>query len=97
MPNSLPGPALLHTLATALVATSAVYLAIGILLAPAMAFRGVSRIDPAAREGTRGFRFLIMPGMALLWPLMVVRILRGGPPPEEHNAHRDAARNGASS
>jgi hypothetical protein len=88
---------LLHTLATAIVTTSIVYLAIGIVLAPAIAFRGVSRIDPAAREGTKGFRFLIMPGMALLWPLMVARVLRGGPPPEEHNAHRDAARKVTSS
>jgi hypothetical protein len=73
-----------------------VYLAIGIVLALAIAFRGVSRIDPAAREGTKGFRFLIMPGLTLLWPLMVVRVLRGGPPPEERNAHRDAARQGTS-
>ena len=87
---------MLHTLVTAIVTTATVYLAIGIVLAPAIAFRGVSRIDPAAREGTKGFRFLIMPGMALLWPLMAVRVIRGGPPPEEHNAHRDAARQGTS-
>ena len=87
---------MLLALATAMVTTSIVYLAIGIVLAPAIAFLGVSRIDQAAQEGTRGFRFLIMPGMALLWPLMAVRVFRGGPPPEERNAHRNAARRGTS-
>ena len=85
-----------HTLATAIVTTVTIYLAIGIVLAPAIAFLGVRSIDPAARDGTRGFQVLIMPGLAILWPLMVIRVLRGGPPPEEHNAHRDAARRGAS-
>lgn len=79
-------------IANAIVTTTTIYLAIGIVLAPVIAFFGVSRIDPAARDGTRGFRALIMPGLAMLWPLIVVRVLRGGPPPEEHNAHRDAVR-----
>ena len=83
---------MLDTLATAIVTTSTAYLAIGIVLAPVIAFRGVRRIDAAARDGTRGFRFLIMPGIAILWPLLLIRVLRGGPPPEERNAHRDAAR-----
>ena len=85
-----------HTLVTAIVTTVTVYLAIGAVLAPAIAFWGVRRIDAAAREGTRGFRFLIMPGIAILWPLMLIRILRGGQPPEERNAHRDAAGRGTS-
>jgi hypothetical protein len=79
-----------------MVTTATVYLAIGAVVAPVIAFFGVRRIDPAAREGTRGFRFLIMPGIAMLWPLMVIRVLRGGSPLEEHNAHRDAARRGTS-
>jgi hypothetical protein len=87
---------LVHTLATAIVTTATVYLAIGAVVAPVIAFVGVRSVDPAAREGTRGFRFLIMPGIAMLWPLMVIRVLRGGSPPEEHNAHRDAARRGTS-
>ena len=84
------------TLATAIVTTVTVYLAIGAVLAPAIVFWGVRRIDPAAREGTRGFRLLIIPGIAVLWPLLLIRVLRGGPPPEERNAHRDAARRGTS-
>lgn len=86
-----------HTLATAIVTAFTIYLALGVLLAPAIAVFGVRRIDPAAREGTRGFQFLIMPGIVMLWPLMVTRVLRGGLPPEEHNAHRDAARHGTDS
>ena len=86
-----------HTLATAIVTTVTVYLAIGVVLAPAIAFWGVRRIDAAAREGTLGFQFLIMPGIAILWPLLLIRVLRRrGQPPEERNAHRDAARRGTS-
>ena len=53
--------------------------------------RGVDRIDPAAREGTWGFRLLILPGTVALWPWLLLRWVRGTQPPIERNAHRDAA------
>ena len=52
------------------------YLALGVLFALVFAFRWVERIDPAARTGTHGFRLLILPGAAALWPLLACRLLR---------------------
>ena len=67
------------------------YAGIGLMFALAFAWRGAGRIDPAAADGTRGFRLLIVPGAAALWPYLLVRWLRGAPPPVERNAHRAAS------
>lgn len=52
-----------------------VYLALGVLFALVFVTRGVGAVDPAARGGWGGwggwgFRVLIMPGTALLWPVL---------------------------
>jgi Na+-driven multidrug efflux pump len=72
-----------------------IYLAVGVLFAAPFVLRGVNRIDPVAREGTWGFRLIIVPGVVALWPLLALRWLRGAGPPEERNAHRLAAKRGA--
>jgi hypothetical protein len=79
-------------IADGLVLGAGCYLAAGLVFALAFVTAGVQRVDPAARDGTWGFRLLILPGAAALWPLLLARWVRGGPPPEERNAHRDAAR-----
>lgn len=74
--------------ADALLAYAAIGLAAGLYLA----FRGVGLLDPAARGGGWGFRLIILPGCVALWPLLLFRLARGRrQPPEERNAHRDAA------
>ena len=79
--------------ATGLVVLAGVYLALGLLFALAFAARGCRSIDPAAKDGTLGFRILIVPGAAALWPLLLRRWITGvRSPPAERNAHRDAAR-----
>jgi len=71
------------------------YAALGLLFAVPFAFRFVDRLDPDAREGSRGFRLLIIPGAAALWPLLLPRVLRkDASRPVECNAHRRAARGG---
>ena len=81
-------------LAQLLVAGAGLYLAAGVVFALVFVTLGVQRTDPAAHGGTWGFRLLILPGSAALWPLLLARWVRGGGPPEERNAHRDAARGG---
>lgn len=54
------------------------YGAAGLLFAVAFVARGVNQIDPAAREAGWGFRLLILPGSALLWPLLLRRWLGPG-------------------
>jgi hypothetical protein len=69
------------------------YLGIGLLFAVPFVLIGVERVDPAARGATWGFRVLILPGAAALWPLLLARLARRrDTPPEERNAHRVAAR-----
>ena len=80
------------TIATWLVNAVVVYAAIGLVFAILFVWRGAGKIDPAAAEGTLGFRLLIIPGTAALWPILARRWVRGEGPPEECNAHRDAAR-----
>lgn len=80
------------TIASWLVTVAGLYLLVGVLVAVPFAFRGVGRIDPSAREGTLGFRLLILPGSIALWPLVLRRWRSGAPPPAERNAHRLAAR-----
>lgn len=81
------------SLAHVIVLVAGVYLAIGLAFALLFVTRWVGRVDPAARSGTLGFRVLVIPGSALLWPMLAGRLLRGtAEPPEERNAHRLAAR-----
>lgn len=48
-----------------------VYAGIGLVVAAVFSWRGVARVDPAARGAHWGFRLLILPGAAALWPLVV--------------------------
>ena len=72
---------LVRTLVSALYA----YAAVGFVFGVFFAFLGVGRIDPVARSGTWGFRLLILPGAAALWPFLFLRCLRGTPEGREEN------------
>lgn len=60
---------------TLLLGALGIYLAIGLVVGAAFVIRGVDATDPAARHGSRGFRLLILPGSAALWPWAVARML----------------------
>jgi hypothetical protein len=80
-----------YMIATIFLALAALYLLCGIIFAVPFVTVGVGRIDPHAVHGSWGFRVLILPGTALLWPLLAKRWLQGRhEPPEENNAHRCA-------
>ncbi len=53
-----------------------VYTGLGVLFAVPFVLRGAGLIDPVAKSGTWGFRLLIMPGSAALWPWLLTRWLR---------------------
>ena len=79
--------------ATWIVRVAGAYLFLGLLFAVPFAFRWVGRTDPVARQGTGGFRLLLIPGAMALWPLLLRRLLQGQTlPPMERNAHRSRAR-----
>lgn len=59
------------------------YFAAGLIVAVAYLFGGAGRIDPAAKGKGLPWRvrFLIMPGLIGLWPLMLSKLLRQKEPP----------------
>lgn len=56
-----------------LLTVAGIYLLAGALFAIPFAWRGAGVLEPVAREGTPGFRLLILPGALTLWPLLLVR------------------------
>jgi len=67
------------------------YLAAGLLFAAVFVLR-VQRLDSDAQGSGIVFRFLVAPGVAVLWPLFLSRWLRHSTePPLEKNLHRLAA------
>ena len=53
------------------------YAAIGIAFAILFAAVGVHRIDSVAKGAGVGFRLIILPGVAALWPILLIRWVRG--------------------
>ncbi len=75
-----------------IVTSAGIYSGLGFVFALAFVSVGAGRIDPGAGQAPLGFRLLIFPASAALWPLLAWRWLSGrGAPPEERNAHRREA------
>lgn len=53
---------------------------LGGVFALAFVMRGVERIDPAANGMPLAARLLLIPGSALLWPLLLAKWQRHRPP-----------------
>ena len=68
-------------LAQTLVAALALYAVVGLCFGLAFVLRGVERVDPAARGASIGFKLLILPGCAALWPFLARRWWRAGATP----------------
>ena len=52
------------------------YTAVGSVFGVLFVIAGVQRIDPAARNSGVGFRLIILPGSAALWPALLIRWIR---------------------
>jgi hypothetical protein len=52
------------------------YAAAGVIFAVPFAAWGAAAIDPAAQSSGLGFRLMILPGAALLWPLLAIKWVR---------------------
>ena len=70
------------TCATTLVFLCKGWLMIGVLVGAAFIVFVVDRIDSAAR-GSYAFRLLLLPGLAILWPIVIWRSVRLLRAPEE--------------
>ncbi|MCG8524747.1 MAG: hypothetical protein MI748_00090 [Opitutales bacterium] len=69
------------------------YGVIGFAFALIFIIFGLSHSDPMAEKASPWFKSVIIPGLALLWPLFAIRWIIGvRRPPQERNAHRIAAK-----
>lgn len=71
------------TVADVIVLVWLAYAAIGVAVGIAFVVLGVSAVDPAARGTGWGFRAIIVPGLAALWPWALVRWSRALAPRSE--------------
>ena len=53
------------------------YAAFGLLFAGVFMTAGISRVDPLSKGSGIGFRLIILPGVAALWPVLLTRWIRG--------------------
>jgi hypothetical protein len=67
----------------------AAYLAIGVVFGVAFALVGAGKIDDVARHAPIGFRVLILPGAAALWPMLLKKWRDSG---RAHAAGSDGGR-----
>jgi hypothetical protein len=68
-------------MAETIVAVLGVYAAIGVAFALAFIVFGAGRIDPSARGMPVQARMIIFPGVAALWPLVLVKLFAQREPP----------------
>jgi hypothetical protein len=59
--------------ASLLLTAAGAYALAGVAFAVPFVLRGAGVLEPVAREGTWGFRLLILPGSATLWPYLLYR------------------------
>jgi len=68
-----------EALARGLLTVAGGYVLAGVVFAVPFTWRGAGILEPVAREGTLGFRLLILPGAITLWPYLLFRWLRARP------------------
>ena len=52
------------------------YMAFGLLFAIVFVTKGIGRVDAVAQTSKPGFRLIVFPGVATLWPLLFARWIR---------------------
>lgn len=57
-----------------LLQVAAAYALAGVATAVWFFARHIKRLEPSAAEGSRGFRFLIAPGVIALWPVILMKV-----------------------
>ena len=62
-------------MAELIIITMLFYLACGGLFSIVLLLKGIDRIDPAARNAGFGFKLIILPGLIVLWPLLLKKFL----------------------
>jgi hypothetical protein len=58
-------------LVSTILVVAALYLLLGVLFAFFFLTKGIQKIDTAATGSGRGFRIIILPGIIILWPVLL--------------------------
>ena len=64
----------------------ALYLLLGFIFAIAFLIKGVTVVDEGAHGSSTGFRIIILPGVILLWPVLLKKWINAKP-----TSHDEAA------
>lgn len=67
------------------------WILLGLVAAAALWWRGLAQLDPTTHSGGLGFKLVLLPGMVLLWPLLLWFWFTGSRP-TDRSAHLDASR-----
>lgn len=86
---------MLVSVVTIALSAAGLYLGFGFLAGCWLAFTRLGNFDPAAQNGSLGFRLLMIPGLAIFWPRFLFAKARSNVP-EERNAHRLKSKGGVS-
>ncbi len=54
----------------------AAYVGLGLLFSAFFALKGAALLDPVAKGASLGFRIILLPGAAALWPVLGLKLLR---------------------
>ncbi|MEZ5980365.1 MAG: hypothetical protein R3F34_19430 [Planctomycetota bacterium] len=79
-------------LALPLVRAFEIYALVGVLVGGLFAFLWAARVDPDAKGAPLGFKLLIWPAAAALWPWALWRVFARPAMPEQRDAHRRVSR-----
>jgi len=60
----------------------AVYLLVGVLFVIPFLIKGLNKIDEGAHGSTVGFKIIIIPGVIVLWPVLLSKWMRRPPSPK---------------
>ena len=63
-------------MAEILIGALTIYALLGVIFAAAFVALGIGRVDPVAAHAPLGFRLIVKPGVAALWPLLLRRWIR---------------------
>ena len=55
---------------------AAVYLAVGVLFVIPFLIKGLNKVDEGAHGSTIGFKIIIIPGVIVLWPVLLSKWMK---------------------
>lgn len=55
---------------------AALYLVAGVLFAVFFLSKGIQKVDPTTKGSSLGFRIIILPGIVVLWPVLLQKWMK---------------------